>query len=367
MGKNNIKILIGDLEFSELKSLIKDYKSVILAYSFMTHQKVKIYKEWELIKENFKDVLIVAGGPHPSAEPKEALKNGADFVCSFDGEDFFTDLFDHLDKEKKKIFIGRCSNWEERFPFPQKRIFFSPIEITRGCPFGCSYCQTPLLKGKKVRHKKLEVIIEAVKFMVKYKAKDVRFISPNALSYGSCDGRSLNLNAVEDLLFNIRKALPKDGRIFFGSFPSEVRPEFINEDSVRIIKKYCDNKRVVFGAQSGSPRMLKMMRRGHSVEDVKNAVSVLIKHKIEPVVDFIVGLPDERDEDLFMSLKLMEELGKMGAKVHLHYFMPLPGSLWRDLKPTKLPEWALKRINKLISSGKLFGQWQRQIAIAEGS
>ncbi len=365
----NLKIIVLKEKVNNKVLSDLDSKKVLIAYSFMSHQAKRVYEEWKLLKSNLKDLMIIAGGPHVSAMSKEAIEHGADIVCCFDGEEVFKEIvedFIHNEfRASKKVLSKKFLGWEEEFPFSKNPMFVSPIEITRGCPYGCKYCQTPMLKGKKVRHKILDVIVESVKFLVKFGITDIRFISPNALGYGSCDGKTLNLEKVETLLYRIKSVLPKDGRIFFGSFPSEVRQEFLNEDSVKLIKRYCANKRIVFGAQTGSPDMLKKMGRGHSIEDVIKATDVLLKHNIEPVIDFIIGLPEESEDDLKLTLDLMERLTNTKAKVHLHYFMPLPGTAWAKKKPTPIPNWALNKINKLISKGNLFGQWIHQVNIAK--
>lgn len=86
-------------------------------------------------------------------------------------------------------------------------------------------------------------------------------------------------------------------RFFFGTFPSEVRPEFVTEESVELVRKYCANDSLSLGAQSGSGRILKEIRRGHTVEDSISAVECCLEHEIVPAVDFIFGLPTETEED----------------------------------------------------------------------
>ncbi|MEN6483289.1 MAG: radical SAM protein [Syntrophobacteraceae bacterium] len=149
-------------------------------------------------------------------------------------------------------------------------------------------------------------------------------------------------------------------RRFFGSFPSEVRPEFVNGESSDLIRDLCDNRMVVFGAQSGNPRMLEIMRGGHSVEDVRKACRVLIERCFESVVDFIVGLPGESIDEMNESAAFMEELGEMGVHLHVHTFMPLPGSPWAALAPTPIPHAVRRRMERLIAKGSLFGQWAQQ-------
>ncbi|MCX7821954.1 MAG: TIGR04013 family B12-binding domain/radical SAM domain-containing protein [Syntrophobacterales bacterium] len=366
-----------------INQLFRDYHKIILAYSFMTPQWSEIKKEWELIRRVFQDrdrLVIVAGGAHPSGAVKEVLEGGALGVFVGEGEENFPQVLELLmgDSEKEipagfyKIVNGKVGGssptkvvgWEESFPFPTNPPFIGPLEITRGCPFKCSYCATSTFKGISVRHRTIDVVLEAVRFMIRLGKKDIRFITPNALSYGSEIGTQPNVERLGILLDSIRSILPADGRIFFGSFPSEVRPEFVNVETVSIMKTYCANRQVIIGAQSGSDRMLELMRRGHTVEDVLRACDILIQYDFVPVVDMIFGLPYEEEEDRVASINLMERLSKMGVRIHAHYFIPLPGSRWGGLSPTPIPHTLRRFIEKLISKGRLFGQWLRQESIS---
>lgn len=365
-----------------VKSFLADYKTALLAYSFMSSQWATVQKEWELIRSSFPEerLFLVAGGPHAGSAVKKVLQRGCWAVVAGEGEESFPGLVDFISKGEfgetpvgcYRLIDGKIkgsraplvSGWEETFPFPTNQIAVGPIEITRGCPFKCAYCATPVLKGTMVRHRSVDVIVEAVRFMVGLGKKDIRFITPNALSYGSETGREPNVEKLELLLSGTRRVLPADGRIFFGSFPSEVRPEFVDVDTVEILKHYCSNTQIVIGAQSGSDRMLNLMRRGHTVDDVLIACDLLTKAGFIPAVDMIFGLPYEDEEDIKASLELMEKISQMGARVHAHYFMPLPGSRWAGLAPTPISKAIRRQLEHFIAAGKLFGQWMRQEKIA---
>lgn len=376
-----LNLLHSDVEnlLKTVDQLLENYGRVILAYSFMTPRWIEVKREWELITARYKNcgrVIIVAGGPHPSGAVKEVLQAGCLGVFSGEGEESFAHVTEQLLEGffseipsgfyrivGDKIYGSKAplaKGWEESFPFPTRPPIVGPIEITRGCPFKCSYCATPILKGMIPRHRNLDVIIEAVRLMVKLNKKDIRFITPNALSYGSVTGKEPNPEKLDTLLSSIRGVLPPEGRIFFGSFPSEVRPDFVTSDIAKLLKAYCANRQIVVGAQSGSNRMLQLMRRGHTVEDVLKACDLLVQHGFVPAVDMIFGLPYEDEEDLLASVGLMEKLSSMGAKIHAHYFLPLPGSRWAGLKPTPISPSLRRYIEKLIAKGKLFGQWMHQ-------
>ena len=75
--------------------------------------------------------------------------------------------------------------------YPPFAKILAPIEISRGCPWGCAYCQTPRLFGTCMRHRSIPIIAEFAR-----RHKDIRFTSPNSLAYGS-DGRRPRLEKVE--------------------------------------------------------------------------------------------------------------------------------------------------------------------------
>jgi B12-binding domain/radical SAM domain protein len=200
--------------------------------------------------------------------------------------------------------------------------------------------------------------------MLRENKTDIRFISPNAFAYGSSDGKQINIEALEDLLKSIREVIGNKGRIFFGTFPSEVRPEFVIPEAVELVKRYCNNDNLVIGGQTGSERMLKFIHRGHSVEDIYKAVEITIKLGLKANVDFIFGLPGETEEDKIQTLRVIKDLTKMGARIHAHTFIPLVGTPFGDMKPGKIDEKTRKEIQRLISQGKLYGEWEKQERIA---
>jgi B12-binding domain/radical SAM domain protein len=183
--------------------------------------------------------------------------------------------------------------------------------------------------------------------------KDIRFTSPNSLAYGS-HGLSPKLDNVESLL----RALAELKRpIYFGTFPSEVRPEFVSVQALELITKYCSNRVLNIGAQSGSPRILRAISRGHDVEAVETACQLCSDQGIEPLVDFIFGLPMETAGDQQLSLELIEKIIADGGGVRAHYFTPLPGTPLARTTPTTAADQVARELGKLALQGKLTGSW----------
>lgn len=355
MEKENINIE-PILEKNFNKILEYDPRDTLIAYSFMSFDIFDVEKEVPILKE--KGFKIIAGGPHPSAMPEETLKIGFDHIFVGEGEETVT-LFLRNNSGEKIIRSEKFVDLNYYPPFAIQNKHFMPIEITRGCPFTCGYCQTPNLFGKIVRHRNVDVIVEYAKEGIKHNRKIARFITPNSFGYGSKNGVTPNVEKIEELLFNLKKIGMEE--IYFGSFPSDVRPESVTPDVLKVIKKYVNNKMIIIGAQSGSEQILNKIKRGHNLEIVERALALLKENGFIPYVDFIFGFPFETDEDIKKTFDFMDKITeKYNAVIHSHTFMPLPGTPLFSVGPGKLNKKYYKKLGDLSRNEKLAGYWQKQ-------
>ncbi|MCX6089547.1 MAG: TIGR04013 family B12-binding domain/radical SAM domain-containing protein [Atribacterota bacterium] len=378
-NRNSMNALLGALQTSpvwenlrihlpcrknEVLETIKKYPESLLVLSIMTPDlpdAQKLIQECRLLSP---PLLVCAGGPHVSAVPEDLLP-WVDWLIPGEGEEAFSHLVEkwargEIPEPPGIIRTSHRVELDQFPPFPSRIGIFGLIEVTRGCPYGCYYCQTSSIFGKDVRHRSVECISGFLSGMKKKRLLDIRFITPNAFSYGSPDGFLLNLPAVSLLLEETKKITGKKGRIFFGSFPSEIRPEFVTPDSLRLLREFTDNDNVVLGAQSGSNRMLRAIGRGHTREDFLRAAELCRRYRYKVLVDFIFGLPGENEDDEKETLGAMKYLTDMGAMIHAHSFMPLPGTFFALEKPVPISPFMKRQIGKMARDGFLFGQWQTQ-------
>jgi B12-binding domain/radical SAM domain protein len=349
------------LEKNLKKILSYDPKDTLIAYSFMSFDIFDVEKEIPILKN--KGFKIIAGGPHPSAMPKETLNIGFDHIFVGEGEKTFTAFLKNIlngEEINEKIIISKDLVDLNFFPpFAIKYQHFMPIEITRGCPFLCGYCQTPNLFGRKVRHRDVDIIVEYAKEGIKNNRKIARFISPNSFGYGSKNGVIPNVEKIEELLFNLKKIGMEE--IYLGSFPSDVRPESVTPEILKVIKKYVNNKMVIIGAQSGSENILNKINRGHNLEIVEHSLALLHEHGFIPYVDFIFGFPFETEEDINKTFDFMDKITeKYNAVIHSHTFIPLPGTPLFNVGPGKLSKKYYKKLGDLSRNEKLAGYWHKQ-------
>ncbi|MBN1596540.1 TIGR04013 family B12-binding domain/radical SAM domain-containing protein [candidate division FCPU426 bacterium] len=331
------------------------------AYSFTTWQARACALEIRQLKNAWPKTLFLAGGPHPSGDPEGTLRMGFDYVFVGEGEISLAEFLCRSARPPRGSIINTSSrlvDLDAIDTFLPEYGLTPPLEITRGCPHGCAFCQTPVLFSPIVRHRSVEGIEQWRQKMLKNGLRQLRFITPNAFGYGSCGSQKLSVPSIDRLLSRCSQG---QARVYFGSFPSEVRPESCLPEIVRLVRKYCHNRRVVLGAQSGSDRMLKVMRRGHNTSDIFKAARILHAHDCIPVVDFIFGLPAEEVQDRAASRRLIAALvNDCAAVIRGHVFLPLPGSRWAEEKPGNLDDATRALLIQLQAQSAAEGYWEAQ-------
>ena len=372
---------------NDIVALGSSYDTLVVAFSFHTPNVIAMGTTIALMRQYLEDaklnnVTLIAGGPHPAGDPIGTLHMGTDVVIVGEGEVALPEFLDrrfanasysdvlglaYFEEEDYK-FTGRPKpiDLSDYPPFAPKYMRFSPIEIGRGCPWACKFCQTPFLMGGKMRYRSVESTLHYAEIGHSKGFKDVRFTTPVSFAYGSADGRSVNLAAIEELLKPLSKLFGKE-HVYFGSFPSEVRPENISAEALTLVQKYCGNDNLIIGAQSGSERMLKAIHRGHGVDDVIRATQLILDFNMAANVDFIYGMPGETEEDIEDTKLLIEKLTSMGARVHSHSFMPLVGTPFSSEAPGKVDDGMRDWLEQLRGKGLEYGNWKSQEIIAEES
>lgn len=342
---------------------------VIAGFSFMTPQLWQVKQEVEKFKTVLgKKTVFLAGGPHATGDPQGTLRLGFDFAFAGESERTFPAFLRQFLAGKipeTRVLFGEKDSclFSSYPPHSLEQRYFSPVEITRGCVYHCSFCQTPRIFGHPLRHRSPGIIAAHLKAAIPYGYRRSAFISPNAFSYGSTGSQGANLPAIEELLNACRQAGIAD--IHFGCFPSEVRPDWVHPEILQVVKRYCRNKTIVLGAQSGSDSMLARLNRGHTAQQGLTAARWIRQAGFTPHVDFVFGFPGETLEDRKLSLQMMGTMiGENGGKIHAHTYMPLPGTPLFQQEPSQLDPETKNELKNWEQKKKLDGWWKEQEVMA---
>lgn len=374
--------VVKDNFIQKIQQAIDEYYFPIYADSVLSFILKDSLTDISSVSESFNNrCLLIAGGPHASGDPVSLLDNKVDIIVNGEGEISLPLLIKFLQsngfskdslstvpgisfydssnkllttKKPDKINLDDYSPYSNHSSFP----LHPPIEITRGCRFGCKFCQVPRLHGPP-RFRSIPIIEKIVKHYIKqfqpYGRVDLRFITPNSLGYGEKERGQPNIQALKALL-SMLSSYPV--RVFFGTFPSEIRPEYINPDTIELLKDI-DNFNLSVGFQSASDNILKIMNRGHDVETCLRAHELLVDNGFEPIFDYILGSPSEQPEDQWKTIEMIKDLAPQ-AKARLHYFMPLPGTPWANKEPVPLDNGIESKIGQLSTKGIVVGSFTKQ-------
>ena len=221
------------------------------------------------------------------------------------------------------------------------------VSISEGCVGRCTFCATRFARGR-LRSFSLESIVEEVKTCVKMGFKEIQLTSQDTGAYGLDKGRYM----LPELLNKISK-IDGDFRVRVGMMNPrhavEMLDDLINAFSSEKIYKF-----IHVPVQSGDNKVLKDMRRDHTVEDYIEVVSTFRNEFNDVMVstDIIVGYPTESEESFWKSYELLEETEPDIVNITRFSKRPFtPASKLRDL-----PDWIKKeRSRKLTKLAREIG------------
>jgi len=314
----------------------------------------------ETLKNSGAD-LVVCGEPEITfrkiieAHSKTDNYNNLKGVAFFNNNDFFTTGLSERINDPNILpipaydLIPSIDRYYE--PFMKKP--YAMIQTTRGCPYGCNYCVKSY--GSKLSQLKVDRIIEEIKFLKElHNIKTLRFID---------DTFTINKKRVVELCNRlIQEKLDIEWMCLS-------RTDNIDE-STALLMKEAGCKRIYFGVESGSQRMLDMLGKGIKANEAMTTLLMLRRIGIETAGFFLSGHPYETKEDFKESVSFAVK-----SKLSFVCFNPLqayPGTPFfeqmRDkvhfsIYPYKL-EWKDETINKKFSENKVVFYTQFYIRIA---
>lgn len=264
---------------------------------------------WKYLKEKNKNLIIAVGGCVATQEGKEIYKRAQHVNVIFGTQTLhrLPKMIKSISNGDKKNIIDIAFPEIEKFdylPRPYLPNVSSYISIMEGCNKYCSFCIVPYTRGKEVSRPCDDIIFEAV-LLSKKGVREINLLGQNVNSYQgkTFDGKICKFSELLRLIAEIKGI---DRIRFTTSNPIEFTDD--------IIDVYRDTPKLVsflhLPVQSGSNRILKLMKRAHTVEEYKNIIKKLnnARPNIQISSDFIVGFPGETEEDFQDTLKLINDV-----------------------------------------------------------
>jgi tRNA-2-methylthio-N6-dimethylallyladenosine synthase len=193
----------------------------------------------------------------------------------------------------------------DRLPEPSADGPSAFVSVMEGCSRYCTFCVVPYTRGEEVS-RPLDDVIREVVHLRDRGVREVNLLGQNVNAYRSTMGDG----EVIDLAFLISVVAEIDGidRIRY----TTSHPVEFNDNLVRVYGEVPELvSHLHLPVQSGSDRILAMMKRGHTVLEYKSRIRQLRAQRadISMSSDFIVGFPGETDSDFQATMDLIAEIG----------------------------------------------------------
>lgn len=268
---------------------------------------------WKNWKNDKPDLVIGVGGCVASQEGAEIQKRApyVDVVFGPQTIHRLPDMLSGVSINHKKVVDISFPEIEkfDRMPEPKADGPTAFVSIMEGCSKYCSFCVVPYTRGEEVSRPFDDVLAE-VAGLAEQGVREVNLLGQNVNAYRGAMIDSDGEEAKADLALLIHYVAAIDGidRIrFTTSHPME-----FNDDLVEVYAQVPELVSFLhLPVQSGSDKILVAMKRGHTAEQYKDIIRRLkiARPDISISSDFIVGFPDESDEDFADTMKLIEEVG----------------------------------------------------------
>lgn len=329
---------ISRLDFEDLEKIVLTMAQPrIIGLTTMTATSARAYQLAEMVKKIDPQAIVVAGGIHATVLPEEPLSHGAiDIVVRGEGEITFDILIRKIINEqdyRDVLGITYCDNGnpvstqsrplikslDSLPPFPyhlfqknkDKYPGFFSVQTSRGCPYACVFCSQRSMTGRTYRYLSTPRALSEITTLVEvYNADVIRIMDDNIAA---------NKRRLLDLL----DAIIASGLHKKTSFEAPMRADNMDQEIAEKLKE-ANFSMVSFGLETGSERLMKLINKGETVNQVVRAIELAAAKKLPAATTLIFGLPTETRSERWAGIKLVGRLPL--DSVRFNILTPYPGT-----------------------------------------
>ncbi len=298
------------------------------------------------MKQRNPKVWTVFGGPHPSAVPEDCLREeGVDQVVVGEGERAFEEL---LGGRRDALINGeRLATLDDLIPdralIKNERtvdlceqmtgLRIASFQSTRGCPFRCAFCGERAVSGvhhpvdNPVRERSPGHLLDEVETVAGHLRLDhFKFVDA---TWNTSPGSNERIK---------RFCEEKLRRGISLSWEANIHAAFATHELLALMKE-AGCSMINVGCESGSDRILKTMRKGVTTAKIKEVFEWGRRLGLKRRAFFLIGMPEETDDDLVLTERLVDEIKPDVFGVTI--LCPYPGSDLHDPSHMRDYDWSV--------------------------
>jgi len=340
-SEHQVEILdcqVEELNYKQIEEKIKENAPDAIGLTTMTFTLIDILNIVKIAKKINPEIKTILGGPHIDIYPEETINQpGVDYLVLGEGEKPLKGLLDNINslnnlrqvkgvvfKDNNKIVnTGRAELNQDldSLPFPARRLTpyqkyssvlskVSPVTTmftSRGCPYKCLFCDRPHL-GKFFRARSAKNVVDEMEECQKMGIKEI-------LIYD--DTFTVKRQRVIDICLEIQKRNLKI------DWDVRARVDTVDKELLEIMKD-SGCQRIHYGVEAGTQKILNVLRKGISLEQVEKAFKLSRKIGLETLAYFMIGSPTETKEDILETIKFAKKINP--DFTHITITTPFPAT-----------------------------------------
>jgi radical SAM superfamily enzyme YgiQ (UPF0313 family) len=289
--------------FSKGAELTITGKPDAVAVSIFSFNRTESFKYIKELKKRNKNIIIIAGGQHPTFLSGQIHSRFPEinFIIKGEGELSIKKLIDDSFLHNEPVINSERITDINSIPygslFSGEMIGVNPAEqfrfiiTSRGCPSGCTYCSSPYFWKKKVTYRSPQNIIDELKHIQK----------KYGIIYFSIRDDNFTLNKKRVIEFC--RLLGESG--LYMMWNCQARVDTIDEEML-VAMKMCGLEHIQYGVESGSEKILKVYDKQITLDKIKKAAAITRKAGVYLSFYLMAGMTGETMEDLEDTKKLIK-------------------------------------------------------------
>lgn len=333
--------------WQEMRAKLAFFQPDVLGISVYTATLASALRVARIAKALRPQVKIIFGGPHPSLDPLGTIAyDCVDFAIVGEGEVTMPELIRAIDHGQKDfsgiagivfkdngqprqtaarplatdldaiVSVARHRLYDKEHYPPMA---FHMVYTARGCPYQCIYCSSYKIWGRNKRSRSAQAILEEIeqtqrdfKTQYFYLCDDIFFLKKDIpRAYEFCEG----------LIKRKLKIL----------WSTQTRAETIKPELEPLLNlmRRTGGQHISVGVETGSDRISRLIKKGNTVADVREASRIIRKCGLHLAAFFMFGFPWETEAEIQQSLDLMRDIKPAVAFPYI--VTPVPGTELHDV------------------------------------